>query len=163
MSKSRRSLHIWTGYSPFRFWIPRTLQALLLQNVCLHRQHFIGTYATAGYWWIHWPLIRPNTKVAELTCFLSNRCISIVVPLSASLDKEESVNHCVTGSLKVRDWFLRYCWQNFTKVYNLTTFVFLCRERGKDHRERRRKENCDYCWTCDHFCPQDLKKGGFNS
>lgn len=137
MPKSCRSLHIWTGSSHLRCWIPRSLQALPLQNVCLRRQRFSGTYASAGYWWIHWPPKLPKT-VQNWRVFLSNRCTFIVVHLSASLHQADPVKRLVTGSLKVRDWQNE---KNLTKWYNLTTFVFFSAEREATTAEKRVERN----------------------
>lgn len=141
MSKSCRSLHIWTDSSPPRCWILRSLQAIPLQNVCLRRQRFNGTYVPAGYWWSTDPYIAPAKTLQNWHVFLSNRCIFIVVHLSASLCQAATVNRPVSGNLKVRDWFYRYCLKNLTKVYNLTTFVCFSAEREAKTTEKRVERN----------------------
>lgn len=168
MSKSWRSLHIRSGSSRLRFVIPRSLQALPLQNVCLRGQHFSGTSAPTGDWWIHWPIIAPNkcfTSPYWHVC-LSYSCTFTAVHHCASLCQAATVNQTVSGSSKVSARFLKNGSKNLTKtIQSYYVCVFLCRERGNGHTEQSWTQCCGYCWTCDHVCPHavEKKKKGFNS
>lgn len=162
MSKSCRSLHLWIGSSSVRFWIPWSLQALHLQNVCLRRQRFSGTYTPAGYWWSHWPRNRPDKNVAELTCFSLQQ---VYLHCSTSLCLAAPGRNCEPAcfrKLKSERLVLvlvQILFKKFnTSIQSYYVCVFLCRERGNDHREESWTQCCGYCGTRDHFCPQDLRK-----